>query len=247
MTCHLISCSFFSQHAEQFLVATRRGAASIPFLVVILEKQCSGEKSKITVTPKKAALTGSARKIKDNAADWHNLMLKWEKTNETAFSAASRIVNLKISVQSYEKMLIDDTVTAHENTGKDKEELEGLCLQLLELLEKMQQIQLKMEKLTSTFKGVCDLEAYQCSGENPRPILFHTWPTTLFYETSLKMSEMYKKEISLKAMIVGEIAHTSDQDLLMVYLSCWLYQPYVDNSIKVLLESMLLETGHRPM
>lgn len=203
--------------------------------------------SKTTITPKKSALTGSARKIKDNAADWHNLMLRWESSNDAAFSAASKIVNLKISALSYEKLLLDDAASAQENTGKDKEELERLCSELLDLLERMQQIQQKMEKLTSTCKGVCDLEAYQCSGDQPRPILFHTWPTALFYETSLKMSEMYKKEISLKTTIVGEIAHCSDQDLLMVYLSCWLYQPYVDNSIKVLLESMLLETGHRPL
>ncbi|XP_044128170.1 cyclin-dependent kinase 2-interacting protein-like isoform X1 [Bufo gargarizans] len=203
--------------------------------------------SKTSVTPKKSALTGSARKIKDNAADWHNLMLRWESCNDTAFSAASKIVNLKISALSYEKMLSDGAEPAHENPGKDKEELERLCSELLEVLEKMQQLQQKMEKLTSTFKGVWDLEAYQCSGGTPKPILFHTWPTMLFYETSLKMSEMYKKEICLKKTIVGEIAHTAEQDLLMVYLSCWLYQPYVESSIKVLLESMLLETGHRPL
>ncbi|XP_069806515.1 cyclin-dependent kinase 2-interacting protein [Dendropsophus ebraccatus] len=203
--------------------------------------------SKSTVTPKKSAVTGSARKIKDNAADWHNLMLKWESCNDTAFTAASKIVNLRISALSHEKMLLDDVASTQENTDKDKEELERLCSELLDLLEKMQQIQHRMEKLTSTFKGVCDLEAYQCIGQEPSPILFHTWPTTLFYETSLKMSEMYKKEITLKKTIVGEIAHTSDQDLLMVYLSCWLYQPYIDNNIRVLLESMLLETGHRAL
>lgn len=203
--------------------------------------------SKTTVTPKKSALTGSARKIKDNAADWHNLMQRWESSNDAAFSAASKIVNLKISALSSEPMSVDGAVSAPENTGKEKEELERLCSELLDLLEKMQQIQLRMEKLTSTCRGVCDLEAYQCGGENPRPILFHTWPTTLFYETSLKMSEMYKKEISLKKTIVGEMAHTSEQELLLVYLSCWLYQPYIDSGIKLFLESMLLETGHRPL
>ncbi|XP_077125379.1 cyclin-dependent kinase 2-interacting protein [Ranitomeya variabilis] len=196
-------------------------------------------------TLKKTALTGSARKIKDNAADWHNLMLRWESCNDTAFSAANKIVNLKISALSYEKLVIDDAASAHESPNK--EELERLCSELLDLLKRMSQIQLKMEKLTSTFKGVCDLEDYQCQGENHRPILFLTWPTTLFYETSLKMSEMYKKEISLKKTIVGEIAHTTDQDLLMVYLSSWLYQPYIDSGSKVLLESMLLETGHRTL
>lgn len=65
-------------------------------------------------------------------------------------------------------------------------------------------------------------------------------------EVSLKLSEMYKKELQLKKTIVEEIAHSADQDLMMVYLSSWLYQPYIDNSSKLLLEAMLLETGHRP-
>lgn len=56
---------------------------------------------------------------------------------------------------------------------------------------------------------------------------------------------MYSMELKLKQTIVQEIAHTTDRDLLMVYLSSWLYQPYVENSSTILLESMLLETGHR--
>ncbi|KAM9294314.1 cyclin-dependent kinase 2-interacting protein [Gastrophryne carolinensis] len=199
------------------------------------------------VTPKKTAVTGSARKIKDNAADWHNLMLKWESYNDNAFGVANKIVNLRISAVSYEKMLVDDPTSGNEAAAKDKEELERLCTQLVDILENMQQIQVKMEKLTLTFKGVCDLEDFQCRNDEARPVLFQTWPTALFYETSQKMSDMYKKEISLKRTIAGEIAHASDQDLLLVYLSCWLYQPYIDNSVKVLLESMLLETGHRPV
>ncbi|CAI9607110.1 unnamed protein product, partial [Staurois parvus] len=206
----------------------------------------SAGKSPGCVTPKKTVLTGSTRKVKDNAADWHNVMLKWENLNDSAFGVASKIVNLRISNLSYEKMLADDTLPGNQNV-KDKEELERMCSELVDILESMQQIQMKMEKLTSTFKGVCDLEAFQCRGETPCPVLFHTWPTSLFYETSQRMSDMYKKEMALKRTIVGEIAHTADQDLMMVYLSCWLYQPYVDNSIKVLLESMLLETGHRPI
>ncbi|XP_053331578.1 cyclin-dependent kinase 2-interacting protein [Spea bombifrons] len=199
------------------------------------------------ITPNKAALTGSARKIKDSAADWHNLMLKWENYNNMAFNAANKIVNLKISSKSYEEMLLDGAVPNATSLDNDRLELETLCSELLGTLENMKQVHLKMEKLSSTLKGVCDLEAYQCSRNASRPVLFHTWPTPLFYETSVKMSEMYKKEISLKRTIVEQIAHTTDQDLLMVYLSCWLYQPYIDSSIKVLLESMLLETGHRPL
>lgn len=64
-------------------------------------------------------------------------------------------------------------------------------------------------------------------------------------EVSLRLSEMYKKELQLKQTIVQDIAHSADQDLMMVYLSSWLYQPYIENSSTLLLEAMLLETGHR--
>uniref|UniRef100_A0A8C6V6Z2 Uncharacterized protein n=1 Tax=Naja naja TaxID=35670 RepID=A0A8C6V6Z2_NAJNA len=41
----------------------------------------------------------SARKIKDNAADRHNLMMKWETLNDNGFSIANKIVNIKNATQ----------------------------------------------------------------------------------------------------------------------------------------------------
>lgn len=43
-----------------------------------------------------SALTGSARKIKDNAADWHNLLLRWEKLSDEGFKVAGHIVDLRL-------------------------------------------------------------------------------------------------------------------------------------------------------
>uniref|UniRef100_A0A4X2LQ08 Uncharacterized protein n=1 Tax=Vombatus ursinus TaxID=29139 RepID=A0A4X2LQ08_VOMUR len=57
---------------------------------------------------------------------------------------------------------------------------------------------------------------------------------------------MYKKEILLKCIIVEELTHTTNQDLILSYLSMGLYQPYIENS-KLDVESMLLETGHRAL
>lgn len=59
----------------------------------------SGQSNNITVSSsnrKCSALTGSARKIKDIAADWHNLMLRWEKLNDVGFRVAGNIVDLKL-------------------------------------------------------------------------------------------------------------------------------------------------------
>lgn len=42
-----------------------------------------------------SAVTGSARKIRDNAADWHNLMIRWDKLNNDGFQFATNIVNMR--------------------------------------------------------------------------------------------------------------------------------------------------------
>ncbi|XP_054827973.1 cyclin-dependent kinase 2-interacting protein [Eublepharis macularius] len=201
-----------------------------------------------SLTPKASGLSVSARKIKDNAADWHNLMMKWETLNENGFTSATKIVNIKIATQFKDKLEIKcDEVAADDGRLLPvyNAELEQYCTELLGTFEKMTKIHQKMEKLCSTTKGICDLEKYNHG--NHRTPLFHTWPTPYFYEASVKLLEMYSKELKLKETIVQEMAHTSDQDLSMVYLSSWLYQPYVEQSSKVLLESMLLETGHRPL
>lgn len=58
---------------------------------------------------------------------------------------------------------------------------------------------------------------------------------------------MYRKELLLKRTITEELAHAADRDLTLSYLSMWLHQPYVETDSRLLLESMLLETGHRAL
>ncbi|XP_067847881.1 cyclin-dependent kinase 2-interacting protein isoform X2 [Heptranchias perlo] len=200
------------------------------------------------ITPRKTDFNNSARKIKDNAADWHNFMLKWETFNDAGFSIVNKIVNIKLSNQreSQAKLEGEDTSSNHGKANfQYNKELEECCTELLNIHDKMIKLVLKMEKLCATTKGIYDLETYQY-GETGREMpLFHTWPTKYFYENSVQLSEMYKKELQLKSLIVQEIAHTSSCDLMMVQLSAWLYQPYIEEKARLLIESMLLETGHR--
>lgn len=58
---------------------------------------------------------------------------------------------------------------------------------------------------------------------------------------------MYQKELLLKRTVTEELAHAVDHDLTLSYLSMWLHQPYVETNSTLLLESMLLETGHRAL
>lgn len=205
-----------------------------------------------SATPRKPVSSVSARKIKDNAADWHNLILKWETLNDAGFATANHIANTKISLLSENKMELESGSLASDEDAEKvhpgySKELEMLCEKLQATLDGLTKIQVKMEKLSSTTKGICELENYHYGEENKRPPLFHTWPTAHFYEVSRQLSDMYEKELRLKHSIAEELAHTTDHDLTLSYLSLWLHQPYVESDSKLLLESMLLETGHRAL
>ncbi|XP_068959848.1 cyclin-dependent kinase 2-interacting protein isoform X3 [Petaurus breviceps papuanus] len=167
------------------------------------------------------------------------------------FSVANKIGNIKISALTEDKVELEcnsipSGFHSQKVHPKFNEELEMLCKELHDTLENLAKVQVKMEKLTSTTKGICNLENYHRGNGNYQTPLFHTWPTTYFYEVSHKLSEMYKKEILLKRIIVEELAHATNQDLILSYLSMWLYQPYIENS-RLEVESMLFETGHRAL
>lgn len=202
-------------------------------------------------TPRKPVLSVSARKLKDNAADWHNLILKWDSLSDKGFTIASSIANLKVTLLSKEEVELESSSPAsaeEEKTSLDYDKgLEALCEELQAILDGLTKIQMKMEKLSSTTKGICELENYHYREESSRPPLFHTWPTAFFYEVSHRLSEAYRKELLLKHTIGAELAHTADRNLSLTYLSMWLHQPYIESDSKLQLESMLLETGHRAL
>ena len=66
-------------------------------------------------------------------------------------------------------------------------------------------------------------------------------------EQSAGLLQCYQKELALKQRVLQELAHTGPQDLCMVYLSCWLHQPYIPADSRLALEALLLETGHRAL
>ncbi|XP_026790081.3 cyclin-dependent kinase 2-interacting protein isoform X2 [Pangasianodon hypophthalmus] len=204
-----------------------------------------------TTPGRKGNLTGSARKLKDNAADWHNLILKWERLSDEGSTIATKIVNFRLSKESVKEPDVvmegqnSSAVPAERSAYHSNPELEEECIKLQNVVDKMAHILSKMEKMVSAEKGICELETFQY-GEKGRPApLFQTWSTQQFAEVSSGLYKAYKQELALKRTILGEVAHTTNPDLCMVYLSCWLYQPYIQDNTKLLLESLLMETGSR--
>ncbi|KAG9268125.1 cyclin-dependent kinase 2-interacting protein [Astyanax mexicanus] len=209
--------------------------------------------SEATPPGRKGNLTGSARKLKDNAADWHNLILKWERLTDEGSAIANKIVNYRISETSVKEpdiVLVDEgssEAPSERRAHQSNPELEEECVNLQNIVDKMAHILLKMEKIVSNERGVYNLEMFQFGVQGRPAPLFQTWSTQQFAEVSSKLYEAYKQELALKRTILQELAHTTNTHLSMVYLSCWLYQPYVEDNTKLTLESLLMETGHRAL
>ncbi|KAM9465990.1 cyclin-dependent kinase 2-interacting protein [Clarias gariepinus] len=206
-----------------------------------------------TTPGRKGNLTGSARKLKDNAADWHNFIQKWERLSDEGSTIATKIVNFKLSKESVkeQEVVMEGPSSSAAPAGRSEyhsnPELEDECIKLQDVVDKMAHILSKMEKMVSAEKGICELETFQY-GETGRPTpLFQTWTTQQFAEVSSGFYGAYKQELAVKRTILRELAHTTNPDLCMVYVSCWLYQPYIQDNTKLLLESLLMETGHRAL
>ncbi|XP_031735214.1 cyclin-dependent kinase 2-interacting protein-like isoform X2 [Anarrhichthys ocellatus] len=98
----------------------------------------------ITVTQanrKCSAVTGSTRKIKDNAADWHNLMVRWEKLNEDGFSIAGNLVDIRLTRSQSNQLLVVDESSSPSSAPSQQTsgaaELQDECCKLQDVIDKM--------------------------------------------------------------------------------------------------------------
>ncbi|XP_029973397.1 LOW QUALITY PROTEIN: cyclin-dependent kinase 2-interacting protein [Salarias fasciatus] len=208
-----------------------------------------GQSDNIPVTPanrKSSGVTGTSRKVKDNAATGSNLMIRWNKLNEEGFNAATSIVNLRRS-QS-EQLLVDGSASASSPSSHGQtESLQEECRRLEDVVHKMVAVVTKMERLMTSQRGIRDLEEFQFGPEGRTSPLFHSWTARQFEEAAETLLDGFRQELKLKQTILQEVAHTATPDLCMVYLSCWLHQPYIPDQNRLTLEALLLETGHRPL
>ncbi|XP_013888519.1 cyclin-dependent kinase 2-interacting protein [Austrofundulus limnaeus] len=197
---------------------------------------------------KSSAITGSARKIKDNAADWHNLMLRWDKLNGEGFSSATNIVNMRRqTLSSQGGGLGESTSVPSDQLQAVEASLQEECSRLQEVVQKMAAVLKKMERLVETQRGIQELEQFQFGPGGRTVPLFHSWTTKDFEQTCSLLLVDFRQELKLKQMILEELAHTTNPDLNLVYLSCWLHQPFFQTQTRLSLEALLLETGHRPL
>ncbi|XP_047201772.1 cyclin-dependent kinase 2-interacting protein isoform X3 [Girardinichthys multiradiatus] len=227
-----------------------------------------------------SAVTGSARKIRDNAADWHNLMVRWDKLNNEGFQFATNIVNKRNSQKDHQPLddfpstsVSQSFPSAVQQQTAGAAELQVECSKLQAVVDQMVVIVAKMEHLMAIQQGVQHLEEFQFGSEGRTLPLCQSWRTKEFdwageirpvpsteliqvssvedicskEESSQVLLAAFSQELKLKQMILQELAHTTVSDLHMIYLSCWLHQPFIPAQTRLTLEALLLETGHRPL
>ncbi|XP_051806793.1 cyclin-dependent kinase 2-interacting protein isoform X2 [Acanthochromis polyacanthus] len=176
-------------------------------------------------------------------------MLRWERLNDDGFKAATNIVNLRRS-QS-DRLLVDESSSSSSSSASQQTaaaaELQDECIKLQEVVDKMVAVVTKMERLVTSQRGIRDLEEFQFGPEGRKIPLFHSWSSKQLEESCHFLFAAYSQELQLKRTILQEVAHTATSDLCLVYLSCWLHQPFIPPHSRLTLEALLLETGHRPL
>nr|XP_057947347.1 cyclin-dependent kinase 2-interacting protein-like [Doryrhamphus excisus] len=158
-------------------------------------------------------------------------MLRWEKLNDEGFATVGNIANLRLS-----------NVQTRERSSLQQE-----CCKLEDIVHKMEAIVAKMRRLMASQRGLLELEDFQFGPEGRKVPLFLSWSTKQFDVPCSILSDAFTRELRLKRTILQETAHSPTSDLSMVYVSCWLHQPFMTTQVRLALEAMLLETGHRPL
>ncbi|KAK6180945.1 hypothetical protein SNE40_008906 [Patella caerulea] len=192
-------------------------------------------KSPVAELPK-GNLTGKPRKLKDGAADVHNLILTWKGLNIDGTNLFNQIANIKL-----EKVFQVDGETEEEKCNLPSN-LEPLCEQLLKLHKDMKKVVVKLVRISEMIKGIIELSDYQ-HGETGTEVFFKTWNLHDFSQTVSEICEMFEKELKLKKCLIENIAHSDTRKLLMFYSAAWIHQPYISTQLDFLVDSLLLETG----
>ncbi|KAJ0063252.1 hypothetical protein NL108_015365, partial [Boleophthalmus pectinirostris] len=130
---------------------------------------------------KSAAMTGSARKIKDNAADFHNIIVRWEKLNDEGFEICTRLTDKRTRCGS-DSVVGGDSVLFRSVPVGGAEELQVECSKLQDVVNKMSSLVLKLDRLLDSHSGLLDLDQFRTQGQTLP--LFQTWTTADFGESS---------------------------------------------------------------
>ncbi|XP_071568561.1 cyclin-dependent kinase 2-interacting protein-like [Temnothorax nylanderi] len=164
-------------------------------------------------------LTGTARLVRDLAADIHANIQQWNKLHLLGVAYLKDITQEKCD-KNYSENLQDLC-----------DKLENICDNLDGIVGNLDQIKHQLISVTALHKTADKL--------------FITWPTTKFGEVAETIYKAYHVEAKLKRKLLENVAHNYTDSWKMLHLAAWVYEPSLTEDLKVLLDSLLIETGHR--
>ncbi|XP_014478344.1 PREDICTED: cyclin-dependent kinase 2-interacting protein [Dinoponera quadriceps] len=167
-------------------------------------------------------LTGVARHVRDLVADIHANVQQWNNLHLQGITHIKSIAQEKHNKNYYSRTLQDLC-----------DKLESICNNLDDKVKNFDQIRHQLKAITTLQKTSNKL--------------FITWPTTKFGEVAEIIYETYREEAKLKRKILENVAHNHTVSWKMLHLAAWQYQPLLSENLTILLESLLIETGHRPL
>ncbi|KDR21356.1 cyclin-dependent kinase 2-interacting protein-like [Zootermopsis nevadensis] len=179
-------------------------------------------------------LTGNARRVRDAAADFHNLIQEWNVQHLLGVQILNTVMAMKLPV------LIE--VAAEGSSQIYPEGLEAQCEQLDEVIQVMNKIVGQLQTVAQQMHSVEKLEKLQNTNKTP---MFLTWSSDRYGKVSDEIYEAYRLELIAKNRVKNNIAHCCTKEALMYHTATWVHQPYIDSNVDLLLESILHETGHR--
>lgn len=92
--------------------------------------------------------------------------------------------------------------------------------------------------LTSQTKAIISLY------KSEKPV-FLTWPVERFSQIFHEIYSAYVMEFKVKKKSIENIALCEKEEKFLLFIGSWMYQVYVNERTNLLLESLLVETGHR--
>ncbi|XP_053978856.1 cyclin-dependent kinase 2-interacting protein-like [Hylaeus anthracinus] len=164
-------------------------------------------------------LVGSARHIRDLTADIHANIQQWNTAH------LQGLVLLK-------------EVTLEKRDKSYSQTLQELCDKLENICDSLETVVKNLAEIMHQIKITISLEKNTDK-------LFTTWPTAKFGEVAESIYNAYSQEMEVKKKVVEDIAHYYTVSLQMLFLATWVHQPLLPPNLTTVLESLLIETGHR--
>jgi len=165
-------------------------------------------------------LTGTIRLVRDLAADIHANIQQWN--------------NFHIRGITYLK-----DITQEKQNKNYSEVLQNLCDKLENICDNLDDIVKNLNKIKH------QLIAISAIPQKTADKLFVTWPTAKFGEIGETIYKAYYMEAKLKRNLLENVAHNYTESWKMLHLAAWVYEPSLTENLTILLESLLIETGHR--